>query len=38
MLGSKPLVDTEIANIDINTITQDVYTYEYKHGYEKNKL
>ena len=26
-----------IVNIDINTTTQDVYTYEYKHGYEKNK-
>ena len=33
-LGRKPLID--IVNIDVNT-TQDVYTYEYKHGYEKNK-
>ena len=35
-LGGKPLVDIGTVNIDINT-TQDVYTYEYKHGYEKNK-
>ena len=29
-------IDIGIVNIDINT-TQDVYTYENKHGYEKNK-
>jgi len=36
-LGGKPLIDIGIVNIDINTATRDVYKYEYKYGYEKNK-
>jgi len=36
-LGGIPLIDIGIVNTDTNTTTQDVYTYEYKHGYEKNK-